>query len=208
MPALGKRSGKSLSRPSSTRGVFLFKWGRQGGVQGGVQGMLLSPDQKTLFIADTGRVVAYDLKTGKQIHVFPIAVSLGEDPFGNRFGQEQHFAMAVTSDGKTLAVPAQAAVAFWNVETGKEIHVVNGHRDQVDSVAFGPGGMQALTGAADGRLLLWDAAGGQQLREFPFRHQLGTNHGHTAFAFSPDNRFVALTGSPSAALKPFSHLLF
>lgn len=220
------------------------------GGRNGMRGIAISPDQNTLFIAESSRVVAHDVQSGKQLHEFPTAASLSDEPFGNRFGDSAQFTMAVSPDGKALAVPAQASVAFWDVKSGKEIDVVDGHRDQIDSIAFHPDGAQVLTGAADSRLLLWGAGSGQQLREFQqasapkkdddinrmrggglmmnlfqvrgsftpdgasvgglwwgrklhvfeaatgkLRRHLGVNNGLTAFAFAPDNRSAAVTGT-------------
>ena len=126
--------------------------------------MVLSADHKTLFVAGTTVISSYDVDSGKEAVSYPCTsnVSGGEfDPFRRMVG----FSAAVTPDGKTLAVPDQPAICFWDVASAKEIPLAPGHRHRIDSVSFGPVG-QILSTAADGKVLLWDAATATIVREF------------------------------------------
>ncbi|MBI3822179.1 MAG: PQQ-binding-like beta-propeller repeat protein [Planctomycetes bacterium] len=129
-------------------------------------GMMLAPDDKSIFIADFNQVTQYDLKSGKPEREIPLRVNRFDDDEFGPYGRINRFSMAVSPDGKTLAVPHHATVAFWDLKTGKEIPIDDGHRNRIDSVAFGPTGKQVLTGAADGGLFLWNIADSKRVQAF------------------------------------------
>jgi WD40 repeat protein len=167
--------------------------------QGNARGMLLSGDQKSLFVAGANHVVHYDFLTGKELRGFPVSAAPNERFFG-RMQQLSQFSMAVSPDGKTLAIPALATVAFWDLQTGKEIQTWQGQRDRIESVAFAPDGKRVLTGAADAGVYLWDVASGERLRDFVLKTPVQDNNNfpgqqmglfHVRSAFSPDGKSVA-----------------
>jgi WD40 repeat protein len=220
--------------------------------QGTVRGTLLSPDKKTLFIAGFKEITQFDIQSGKSLRDFPLKPDLNEEILGP-FERSGRLVMALSPDGNTLAVPALVTIAFWNVQSGKEILYAEGHRDRIDSLSFAPDGKRLLTGAADSRLCLWDLARGQRLRDFvseplppdkfgfgrerislfrvrgmfspdgksiaglwwggklhifdaasgKLREQLGGSVGQTGFAFSPNGKFVAVTG-PDGLVRLFT----
>ncbi len=129
-----------------------------------LRAVLLSRDRKKLFVAGHGEVTQYDIASGKQLRAFPLASVAGARA-DEEYNLAGGFSMAVSPDGKTLALPAMSAVAFWDVQSGKEI-VQQGHRDRIDSLSFSPDDKLVLTGSADGRLYLWDAAVGKRLGHF------------------------------------------
>jgi WD40 repeat protein len=75
------------------------------------------------------------------------------------------------------------------------IRTFAGHTAKVDSVAFSPDGLLALSGAGDKKLKLWDVASGREIRTFA-----GHAGGVRSVAFSPDGR-LALSGASDSALK-------
>jgi WD40 repeat protein len=92
-----------------------------------------------------------------------------------------------------------SSVATWDLQTGKEIPRLPGHRAPIESVSFAPDGKQVLTGGADSVLLLWDVAAGAVLHEFVSKYPpaLGffgpptlTNLFHVHGAFMPDGKRV------------------
>ena len=77
-------------------------------------------------------------------------------------------------------------VRLWDVATGRELRLLQGHTEDVNSLAFSPDGRTLASGSDDKTVRLWDVATGRQLRLF---------QGHTGYvnsvAFSPDGRVLA-----------------
>src|SRR5262249_50851638 len=97
----------------------------------------------------------------------------------------------LSPDGKRLAAPtARNAVRVWDVETGKSLALLEGHTQQVRSVALSPDGKKLLSGGNDGTTRLWDVAKGKEVR------QVATTRGNVrAVAFSHDGKRVAHASS-------------
>ena len=78
---------------------------------------------------------------------------------------------------------------LWDVETGKEILLQDGHVQDCTAITFQPDGSLALTADAAGVALLWDLRSGQEIHAF---------QGHvkkiTTACFNP-NGFQVATGS-------------
>jgi WD40 repeat protein/serine/threonine protein kinase len=69
------------------------------------------------------------------------------------------------------------------------VYRMEGHTDSVESVAFSPDGLYALSGSLDKTVRLWDVAIGKEIRCLK-----GHKDGVHCVAFSPDGRYV-LSGS-------------
>lgn len=199
-----------LARTSQSSAVFHFDAGTGKEVrqypakQGQVRHSILAADGKTLFVLGAAQLTQYSLETGKDVRDIPVATPPVDDLQRLRFGRsEARVSLAVSPDGKTLALPVQAAVAFYDVATGKETQFVQGHRDRLDSVSFGPDNRQVLTGSADGNLFLWDASDGRHVRAFSYKAMPAEDDGlrggrsmtmalfRVRGAFSPDGKSVA-----------------
>src|SRR5262249_59540624 len=82
------------------------------------------------------------------------------------------------------------AVRLWDLDTGQELHHLEGHGDAVLAVAFAPDGKTALSGSLDKTVRLWDVETGKELRKYE-----GFRSGVTGVAFAPDGkRFAASCG--------------
>jgi WD40 repeat protein len=91
-------------------------------------------------------VVVYDLGTRTAIEV-PTRL-----PFG----------MALSPDGRTLAVLGEDDVSLWDVATGKlrrRFEVTNGRAVRREGVAFTPDGRRLLSCSGDSTVLIWDVTG-------------------------------------------------
>jgi WD40 repeat protein len=102
-------------------------------------------------------------------------------------GHTNHIvALAFSPDGKQAASAAQDhSIRVWDVESGKELRVLEGHTDTVVGVAFAKGGLRLLSAGRDKTVRLWDLQTGSELR------QLGDNRSEELrnVAVSPDGRF-------------------
>jgi RNA polymerase sigma factor (sigma-70 family) len=98
------------------------------------------------------------------------------------------FSLAVSPDGKQVAVGREGEVQLWDVASGREGATLP-HAGTVWAVAFSPDGQALATGSKDGAAKLWDAATGRERKALD-GHQDNVN----AVAFSPDGKFLA-TGS-------------
>jgi WD40 repeat protein len=125
-----------------------------------------APDGKQLFLVYQNEVALWDLHGGKQIRRFPMGAVEADSPFRKRYDRAPAPPLALSPDGRTLALPDRATVTLWDVASGKSVPLTEGHRDQIDSVAFAPEGGQILTGSADGSLALWEVSTGKQARVF------------------------------------------
>ncbi|HYT89744.1 MAG TPA: hypothetical protein VEL76_13635 [Gemmataceae bacterium] len=124
-------------------------------------GPRFSADGKSLFaLLSPDSLAQWEVQTGKKVRQF--SLTKVNDLRAWDVSLENCWALA--PDGRTLAVAAGNTVVRYDVQTGKEIGEPEGHRKQIDSVAFGPQG-RMLTGSEDGTLALWQADG-QRLREF------------------------------------------
>ncbi|MGH9934954.1 MAG: protein kinase domain-containing protein, partial [Blastocatellia bacterium] len=98
--------------------------------------------------------------------------------------------VALSPDGMTLATGRIGApVALWDLATGRQIRLFEGHTEEAFYVAFSPDGRRLLTGSYDDTAKVWEVATGREL---------ATLKGHTnrisSVAFSHDGSRI-LTGS-------------
>ena len=57
------------------------------------------------------------------------------------------------------------SIRIWDAKTGEQIgSPLRGHTDPVSSVCFSPDGAKIVSGSWDKKVLIWDAASGEQLR--------------------------------------------
>jgi WD40 repeat protein/serine/threonine protein kinase len=89
-------------------------------------------------------------------------------------------------DGAQLAGGCRdGTVHVWETASGRELHVLRGHKSPVWSVAFDRGGTHLASWAEDGSVKIWDADTGQLTAEVV--HPGGVRAG----AWSPDDKLLA-----------------
>ena len=79
--------------------------------------------------------------------------------------------MAFSPDGQSVVSGSiDKTVRLWSVESGELMRTMEGHTDQVNSVAFSPDGQSVVSGSLDKTVRLWSVESGALLR---------TMEGHT-----------------------------
>jgi RNA polymerase sigma factor (sigma-70 family) len=130
--------------------------------------LAFSPDGKTLASPD--KVVRlWDTQTGKERGRLPQ-------------GATRHLAFG--PDNRTLYATYEGAVRAWDATTGKQMSPRSGHEGGLLAVAGSPDGRLIVTAGAEGTIRWWDAAG-KQLHCFNGRAD-------SNFAFSPDGKLLAV----------------
>src|SRR5262249_18320852 len=93
-------------------------------------------------------------------------------------------------DGRVIAsVGSDRTVRLWDLKGTKEIRHLDGHTDQVMSVAFSPDSRRVLSGSLDRTVRLWDRESGSELARFE-----GHQDGVKCVALSGDDRFALSAG--------------
>jgi WD40 repeat protein len=169
--------------------------------------LVFSPDGKLLAAmgADSPACV-WDFTTGVVVRRFQ--EQDGGTMRGFRFnGMATTAAMAFSCDGRMLATSgSESQVQLWELASGKQRSVLEGHRSKVTSVTFLPDGKTLVAGAADGTVLCWDLAGRDRANPKQYR-ALTAGEVETQWRLLPDQdaaqayvALLTLASSPNQAL--------
>lgn len=127
------------------------------GHQGSIKAVAFSKDGRLLASASNDKTArVWNVETGANTKTFqtatPIAVKYSTEPFEWKM---PFTSVAFSPDGKTLAAGTGRGVHLWDVSTGKNSQILQGHELSVTSVAFLPDGKSIVSGSLDNTVRVW-----------------------------------------------------
>jgi WD40 repeat protein/beta-lactamase regulating signal transducer with metallopeptidase domain len=157
--------------------------------------LAFTPDSKMLAVRNRNqRLRLCDVTTGKELH----QLSDGEPQqqtgglaffIVGAFSGPETRAVAIAPDGKKIAAASGSTVRLWDVASGKELSLLEGHRRTPATIVLSPDGKTVVSWAPDRTVRRWEAGTGKPLGAMAA--PAGTTHA----AFSPDGRIVALSNA-------------
>jgi RNA polymerase sigma factor (sigma-70 family) len=148
------------------------------------------PDCRTLVLLDnsSNRVSLRDRDTGQELHSFAT------------LPRNDSRACGLSPDGQALFMgTAGTAVHAWDLATGKELPLLDGHRGQANQFALSRDSKTVLTGGSDPFVLVWDWPAGK-LRG---RIELGAGKGLSHLAVSADGKKAEIICGGDRAVRLF-----
>ncbi len=145
--------------------------------KGEIHQLKFFPDSKRIAIATSIGIWIYDIRSGDALdllteHTSPVK------------------SMVFSPDGETLATGStDGTIILWESELGKHKATLIGHKDYVETVAFGPSG-KMFASCNGSQVFIWDLASGK------VKHTIQSD-ASTIFAltFSPDEKVLKTIGN-------------
>ncbi len=147
-----------------------------------------TPDNTGLIATDGATVWLWNPSGGK-----PVRKIASPGP--------QIMSIAVSPDGKFLAVGVNDTIRLWHLASGREVNTSMRHDGSFVVAAFSPDGRLIVSGCgydsdhSDPSIRVWEVASGREVRRFN-----GHRGGIYSVAFFPDGRRVASAGSDAMAM--------
>lgn len=154
-----RRLGEHTGQPNNVDS----QWARRSAV---------SSDGKRGVTAGWDGIRYWDLASGRQIRFF------GKNKQG-------FWALSFSADGHRV-IAGGSKVCLFDVNTGKSLHEMTGHTHVVWGAVLTKDGKQALSGAQDKSIRVWDTATGKQVRAFK-----NVRDHARCMALSPDGKILA-----------------
>ena len=165
---------------------------------------LIAPSLSQRFMSASAAIAEIERWRGKKILIPPVTPPATWRNIATFSGHEGLFAsvtaVAIAPDEQHIASGSEdKTVRLWNLATGKEVVVLHGHTQFVQSVAFHPHQSDLLVSAGRDRLIkLWDWVAQREICSI-------AAHGQqvNTVTFSPDGQWLA-SGSADKTVKLWS----
>jgi hypothetical protein len=92
------------------------------------------------------RLLLFDGRTGRALHRWP------DSDRGGRMGEVLSF----SADGRLVASSDGNDVHLWEAATGRKVRTFQGHRGEMETLAFSGNGRRLASASWDGTVLIWD----------------------------------------------------
>jgi len=107
------------------------------------------------------------------------------------------WSIALSPNGKSVAIGHDGKVRLWDVETKKVVAIWTGHTDSVRSLCWSVDGERLVSGSDDGTIRVWDVESGDTVLG-----PIKTGHQYVrAVIYSPDTKKISTGGYYDSALK-------
>jgi WD40 repeat protein len=137
-----------------------------------------SPSSKLIAtVAGFCVVQVWDVATGTVLYTWPKSDTEGSgDPF---------WRVAFSPNGQWIAFTEGSTLRVWDVVTGSQQCIMEGHSDTATCIAFSPDSTTIVSGSRDSTLRVWDAGTGTE-------RLVMTSHAKTvnALVFAPDGQTI------------------
>jgi WD40 repeat protein len=148
----------------------------------------LAPEDERIrgvALASDGRSLAYQYSDGVKPQFKLVALPTGDvsaiipsagrhpDCARARWG----VCLVFSPDGRLLVTSAAEEVRTTDVLTGRTVHLLEGHRTEVETAAFSGDGKRLATVSCDGRMIVWNVDTGQSIAEFQWPADRRTGSG-------------------------------
>jgi WD40 repeat protein len=141
-----------------------------------------SPDSRSVVVIGNDRQARlFDADSGKLVRSF----DQGDFVKAVAFSPDRH--VLVTGGRNDTAIE-------WDAATGKRLHVLKGHTQDVVALAFSRDGKTLATGSTDGTARTWDVATGAAIGTFS-----GHSNAVTTVSFSPDGKQLLTSSADRTA---------
>ncbi|MFF7633157.1 protein kinase [Kitasatospora sp. NPDC008050] len=122
----------------------------------------LSADGRRAVSSGGGEILVRSVDTGQRLSRVD---TYGPDRDSATGAKDSPTAVSYSADGRlALAISRDHALRLWDLDSGRCLRVLTGHREHPTSVFLGPDGRQAVCGGDAGEILLWRGTDAEPLR--------------------------------------------